>query len=291
MVFSRTLSGRLKSALREPILHFIVVGALLFGSYEHFRTESVAPERKIVISTQRIGNMTEAFIRTWQRPPTQSELTRLIDDYIRTEVFVREAVALGLDRDDVIIRQRLRQKMEFIGVDGSQDREATVQELEDYYQNHVQQYQRQTKITFRQMFLDPNKAGADLDSEVDRLLKRLNGTQAVEDVETIGGGPVLLKPEWRDTDQAVISARFGAEFTRALLRQPLGIWAGALSSAYGAHLVKVDKVQPGEALSLELIHQRVESDWRIDQRKNQQDALYRRLLEKYRIERPVHPKL
>ena len=166
------------------------------------RPENVAPEGEILVSEARIANLTQAFVRTWQRPPTQSELTRLIDDYIRTEVFVREAMALGLDRDDAIIRQRLRQKIEFISVDGSQDREATDQELKDYYQDNPQQYRRQTKISFRQVFLDPEKAGADLESEVDRLLKRLNGTQVAEELEAIDGGPVLLKPEWRDTDQS-----------------------------------------------------------------------------------------
>lgn len=290
MVFSRTFARQLKSALQEPIVHFIVLGALLFGSYEMLRPENVAPEGEILVSEARIANLTQAFVRTWQRPPTQSELTRLIDDYIRTEVFVREAMALGLDRDDAIIRQRLRQKIEFISVDGSQDREATDQELKDYYQDNPQQYRRQTKISFRQVFLDPEKAGADLESEVDRLLKRLNGTQVAEELEAIDGGPVLLKPEWRDTDQSEIATRFGRKFAKALLHQPAGIWTGPLSSGYGEHLVKVEKIHPGEVVPLELIRQRVERDWRIDQRRMQQDALYQRLLEKYRIVRPAHPK-
>src|SRR4029450_8049258 len=100
--------------LHEPLVHFLLLGAMLFGVFALVGDRGSARASQIVVTPGHLEHLTVSFTRTWQRPPTAQELTELIDDYIREEVLYREAVAMGLDRDDTIVRRRLRQKLEFL---------------------------------------------------------------------------------------------------------------------------------------------------------------------------------
>ena len=112
----------MKRLLTEPLLHFLVLGAALFGLFNLVGKKETEQPAAIVVSAARIENLANGFARTWQRPPTTQELRGLIDDHVRDEVFYREGKALGLDRDDIVIRRRLRQKMEFMAEDmGAED--------------------------------------------------------------------------------------------------------------------------------------------------------------------------
>ena len=106
----------MRSLLREPLLHFLVIGAALFGLYGLVGKKEAEPA-KIVVSAERVANLADRFARTWRRPPTQEELDGLVEDDIRDEVLYREGRAAGLDRDDAVIRRRVRQKMEFLAED------------------------------------------------------------------------------------------------------------------------------------------------------------------------------
>ena len=111
--------------LREPLFQFLALGAMLFALYGLVGKRSAEAPEKIVVSASRIANLGDGFARTWRRPPSEQELQGLIEDYIRDEVFYREGRAAGLDRDDVIIRRRVRQKMEFLAEDMSVPNRAT----------------------------------------------------------------------------------------------------------------------------------------------------------------------
>ena len=135
---------------REPLVHFLVLGGVLFALYRWQNpsgAETVLAPREIVVTTGRIANLAESFARVWQRPPTQAELDGLIEDHIREEVLYREALAIGLDRDDTIIRRRLRQKMEFISEDIAAQAEPSDQELQAYLDSHSDSYRVDPRLS------------------------------------------------------------------------------------------------------------------------------------------------
>jgi hypothetical protein len=280
------LNNILKSALREPLVHFIVLGALIFIVYGFLRPMDDNSGGEILVSDGRAASMVQTFIRTWQRPPTESEFNRLIDDYIRTEVFVREAVALGLDRDDLILRRRLRQKMEFF-LDKAPDREEPSEEkLLEYLALHVDQYRTDTRVTFSHVYMDPQRRGETLKADAQRLLEALRNPTLNVDSSTLGDPIMILKPNWQNVSRSEVVGLFGSTFVDALLQQSPGEWIGPLTSAYGEHLVKIDSLQVGVVPALNNIRTQVEYDWRTHQREEQREISYHRLLKKYRVERP-----
>ena len=131
--------------LREPLVHFLLLGALIFGAFKIISSETIEPG-KILITQGRIESLETAFSRTWRRPPTASELEGLIRDYVREEVFAREAVALGLDKDDTIIRRRLRQKLEFVSEDVAAHAEPTDEQLRAYLKEHAGSVSRRSQV-------------------------------------------------------------------------------------------------------------------------------------------------
>jgi hypothetical protein len=142
--------------LREPLLQFIVLGAALFGFFHLVdKKKADAPER-IVVSSARIDNLADGFARTWRRPPSKEELQGLVDDYIRDEVFYREGRAAGLDRDDVIIRRRVRQKMEFFAEDISAI-EPSEEQLAAYLQSNPERFKTEDRLSFHQVFLSATR--------------------------------------------------------------------------------------------------------------------------------------
>ena len=181
--------------LREPLLQFIVLGAALFGVFHLVdRKKAEAPDR-IVISSARIATLADGFVRTWRRPPGQEELQGLIDDYIRDEVFYREGRAAGLDRDDVIIRRRVRQKMEFLAEDISAP-EPSEDELAAFLKSNPERFRTEDRLTFRQVFLSATHHANTMDSDSKRIASEL--ARGPADVDTaVLGDPFLLGEEFQ----------------------------------------------------------------------------------------------
>ena len=142
--------SRLSRIAREPLVHFLVLGALLFVYFEIVGRDAGPDSRRIVISGAQVEHLAASFARTWQRPPTVDELKGLVDDYVREEIAVREAMAMGLDRDDTIIRRRLRQKLEFITQDVIDSNPPTTEQLEDWYRAHLDDYTAEAQVAFEQ---------------------------------------------------------------------------------------------------------------------------------------------
>ena len=191
----------LRSVLREPLLHFIVLAAALF------RTKCVACAGRQQHQGRDQGERTsvhslaENFRRTWQRPPTPQELDAMVADYVREDVLVREALALGLDRDDTIVRRRLRQKMEFISEEAAGLLQPTDQELTGYLEAHPDAFRSEAVFTFTQVFIDPAKRGKAADADARQLLAVLRQKNAT-DVTTLGDRLTLL-----DSRYEAIAAR------------------------------------------------------------------------------------
>jgi hypothetical protein len=272
-----------KRLLREPLLHFILLGALLFGAYQWLGgAEAGASGGEIVVTQGRIRNLTETFTRTWQRPPTAEELNGLVEDYLREEVLYREGVALGLDRDDTIIRRRLRQKLEFVSEDAASALQPTDAELTAFLAQHEASYRVEAQLTFTQVFLDPVKRGARFEADAAALLRQLRAGGDRLNLAAVGDS-LMLEPRYEQVTTDDIARQFGAEFEAALRDQPVGQWVGPVRSGFGAHLVRIEARTPGRLPALAEVREAVARDWSAQRRQELLDAQYRDLRSRYRV--------
>jgi hypothetical protein len=227
----------MKRILREPLLHFLVLGAALFGL--NALLSAHAPGRaSIVVTKGRIESLATAFALTWQRPPTAQELEGLIRDYVREEVAVREAASLGLDQDDVVIRRRLRQKLEFVSGDAAAQAEPGDAELRAWLAAHPADFGTDPTCTFSQVFLDPAQAR--------RPSRSRRGAPAREAAARRGprghrGGRRSVPP--RPLVRQAPGTRREEPVRRGVRGEPglapAGAWQGPIASGLGAHLVFV----------------------------------------------------
>ena len=181
--------------LREPLLQFLVLGAILFVLYGLVGKRGTEAPEKIVVSASRIANLADGFARTWRRPPSKQELQNLIEDYIRDEVFYREGRAAGLDRDDVVIRRRVRQKMEFLAEEISVP-EPSESELAAFLASNPDRFRTEDRLTFHHVFLSPARRADTIDQDLKQVETAISSTAAPADAADLGD-PFLLGGEFQ----------------------------------------------------------------------------------------------
>jgi hypothetical protein len=263
--------------LREPLVHFLVLGGVLFAIFGRGGSDAGVADRQIVVSEADIDRLAEGFSRTWHRPPAADELEAQIRDYIREEVLYRTALALGLDKDDTIIRRRLRQKMEFLFEDAVPPPQEA--DLRAYLEAHPEKFRTQPLISFQQIFVSQTR-GATAEADARQILARLIGGAAGAANE---GDPLLLSEGFNRTPLDRIAALFGDSFAQAVAQSAPGGWVGPLRSGYGLHLVLVTAVEPGKLPPFEQVRSAVEREWFAERRAAVQAAQYQSLLAGYGV--------
>jgi hypothetical protein len=271
------------SLLREPLVHFLLLGAALFALDAWLRPAADAGGGEIVVSEARVRSLAQNFRRTWQRPPTRVELDGLVREHVREEVLYREALALGLDRDDTVVRRRLRQKMEFIADEAAALGKPTDAELAGYLAAHPDAFRTEPRATFSQVYLDPRRRAKTLDADAARLLAELNRGGAAAAPAKASDSLLLLEPRYENAARADVARTFGDAFAAALFAQPAGRWVGPLASGYGVHLVRVEAMKPGGVAPLEDVRPLVEREWANARRKALGEAFYDKLRAKYKV--------
>jgi hypothetical protein len=265
--------------LREPLVHFLLLGCLIFAWFE-WRGGGGSESRRIVITRGQIEHLASGFARTWQRAPTDAELKGLVDDHVKEEIASREALAMGLDRDDTVVRRRLRQKLEFLAEDAMDDAAPTDAQLQEWWGAHRAEYEAESKVALTQVYRSPDR-GAAVRLDAERLLERLRAGPEM-DLDAVSDTTMLP----RDMPLGPISevARtFGAEFARAVDALPVAQWSGPVTSPYGLHLVRVTERVAGTEPSFAEIRPLLERDFEVERRKARIQELYDRLLQKYRV--------
>lgn len=272
----------MKKLLHEPLVHFLVLGFLVFAGFRFLSRSVTSDPGQIVVSQAQIKSLVTGFTRTWQRPPTNLELEGLIREYIREEVCTREAIALGLDRDDTVIRRRLRQKVEFISDNVASQAEPTDEQLQKYLEAHPESFRAEGRFTFTQIYFDPQKHGENLTSEVNQTLAqlRLEGNKA--DVGKIGDF-LLLEPDYYEVAASDVSKQFGENFAVQLVHLPVGEWNGPIESGYGLHLVLLADRKEGAVQPLREVRESVKRDWVNAQRSETTEKFYQALLKRYTV--------
>ena len=272
----------MKRFLKEPLLHFLLLGATLFVAYGFLNQTTNAPPGELIVSAGQLEHLTTTFARFQQRPPTAGELKGLIDQYVREEVMSREAVKLGLDRDDTIIRRRLQQKMEFVANDLAAATEPTEAELTTWLADHPDNFRQERQFSFRHVFVSPEKRGAHLDADISGLLKDLTEGGPRADVNRLGDS-FLLPCEFTGESQSAIAAHFGSDFAAQLAKVNIGEWAGPIRSGYGAHLVLLTARTESRLPSLDEVRDSVKRDWMNERRLNANRHFFDAMLAKYRV--------
>ncbi len=274
----------LKSLAREPLVQFLLLGAAFFALDAWLRpTSANTASTEIVVSEARVSNLAQNFRRTWQRPPTREELDGLVESHVREEVFYREALALGLDRDDSIIRRRLQQKMEFVSEEAAALAKPTDEELNAYLKANAEAFRSEPRVTFVQVYLDPRKRTSTIDADARRLLDSLSRAGTSVDPAKSGDRLLLLEARYENMPQAEVARLFGSAFAEALVKQPVGQWVGPIPSGYGVHVVRLEALQPGGTSALDDVRPLVEREWANARRQALAKAFYDKLRAKYAI--------
>ena len=273
----------MKRILKEPLLHFLLLGAALFIAYGLIaKPGSGGAPGKINVTAGQIEHLAAGFAKTWQRPPTDAELKGLVDDWVREEIATREAVAMGLDKDDSVIRRRLRQKLEFVSDDIAAQTKPTDADLNAYLQAHPDSFGVEPRITFSQVYLDPTKHGQHLARDAAQLLAKLQQAGGKADTSALGDS-ILLERSFQSAPTGEIGRQFGEKFAAALAGLAPGQWQGPIESGYGVHLVYVSERTAARAPALAEVRDAVQREWTNAQRLDGSARFYQELLKRYTV--------
>lgn len=263
----------IRRLLREPLVHFLLLGALLFLAYGWLDRDDSRASGEIVLTRSQADTLVAQFEQVWQRAPTAAERQALIEGWVRDEIFYREAVAMGLDRDDPVVRRRMGQKVQFI-LDSGTQAAPTDAELKLWLDVHAGEYRVEPVYTLRQVYFDPSRYGASAAQTI---------TAARAALETGGvprGDPTML-PAALEGSASEIRRHFGDEFEEALRTLPLSRWAGPVRSAQGFHLVRLDGRMEDRPARLEEVRSTVERDFAHARAQTANAAYYQQLRSKY----------
>ena len=272
----------MKTLVREPLLHFLVLGAVLFVAYGLVSRRVNDEPGRIQITQAQIAAMADGFTRTWRRPPLREELDGLIRDRIREEVSYREAMALGLDKDDTIIRRRLRQKLEFISEDIVAPEQPGEAELNAYLLAHPEQFTVPQTFTFKQIYLDPARHGDNLARDSAQLIERLQRAGDAADI-SVFGDPWMLEQRFTAERDSEVAKQFGSEFAARLAELPVGKWQGPIKSGLGVHLVLLDERVQARVPALAEVRDAVVREWTNTRRADANEKFFQELLKRYTV--------
>jgi hypothetical protein len=264
--------------LREPLAQFLAVAAVLFAAHTALAGPSPADD-VIVVGEGRINQLVESFRLVSGRPPSPPELAALVDDFVAEEIAYREAVALGLDADDTVVRRRMRQKLEFLLEDMGAIEEPADDELEALLAADPARYAEPERRTVEQALASGDRRGEGARAHAGQLLDQLRGGAEARGV----GDPSLLPVRAPLMTRDALATLFGREFAAAAFAAPAGDWFGPVASPFGAHAVRVSEIVPGRPATVAGVRDRLRADW-IDARRHERRAAEeRRMRERYDV--------
>jgi peptidyl-prolyl cis-trans isomerase C len=275
---------KLPQALREPFTHFLLIGLAIFVAFYWTNPDwSSDSNNTITISRGDIDRYKQIFRKQWQRDPTSEELEGLIRSHLKEEILYREALALGLEKDDTIVRRRLAQKMEFLITDATVPADVDDKELMAFYEKNQSRYTQTARLSFTHIYFNPDRRGERLLDEVQATLKTLQTTQAGPDVPNDYGDRFMLNSLYAQKSTDEIAREFGQEFASRLTTLTPGKWEGPVQSGYGLHLVYISQHATASAIPLADVRERVKNDYLFELRQERNQQVLDKLKERYQI--------
>lgn len=268
---------------REPLLHFLIAGAVLFGAYAWLNRggddAAGSAARTVRITAAEVEWLKQIWARQWQRPPSESELKGLVADYLKEELLAREARALKLDENDTVVRRRLAQKMEFIVQDTAQLAEPSEDELRRLYDSHRERFQSPARVSFTHVYFNRDRRGARAVADARVALQRLSQRASASDV----GDRFLAQYDFNDADEQAVASVLGQEFARRVLALEPGRWQGPIESGYGLHLVRVAKKHAAQPREFAAVRSELLDLWRLQREQEGREQYFAALLKKYDV--------
>jgi hypothetical protein len=269
---------RIRQLLTEPMLHFVLIGIVLFGTHR-WLTPGDLEGRRVVVTQGVVDDLVIQHVAAKGRAPSSVELNRLIELYVRDEILYREGVKLGLDRDDIVVKRRVRQKIELMAEEEAGTQAPTEAELATYLSAHQERFIQPAILTFDQVYLGPADAGPDAVRIVavtgDALRKGTDPAQL--------GKPTLLARRMTETPADLVARDFGEAFVVALEQAPVGEWTGPVDSSFGSHYVRVSARTAAVSPSLDAVRAAVVREWENDRRQRARSDEYARMRSQYGV--------
>jgi len=269
--------------LRDPLVHFLILGAVLFAVYAlSTGVFSSNQARRVEIGGAEIEFLVANFERQWGRGPTPEEKQRLIDARVREEILYREALAVGLDRNDVVVRRRMVQKMELLTQDLALMTDPTDEELRAFLEERRDEYRVPPRLSFSQIYFNADRRGAAVEEDALRLLAELRSETAQPGSGSGRGDPIMLDHDYSRKDPQEVARVFGDRFAESLFDLEPG-WQGPIVSGYGLHLVHVGEREEGRVAEYEEIRDRLVDSYNRVRRQRANETLFRNLADRYEV--------
>ena len=271
--------------LREPLLHFVFIGITLFAvyAYMHRGRGGVESSRQIVLSLDELQQMDTYFVSQWHRQPTPAEFEAMVEDKVREEVLYREGLAMGLDKDDTIVKRRMAQKMQFLAEDVAAAHEPTPEELKAWFEKNTSKFALPSRYSFRHLYFSIDKRGANAQIDAIKALNQTAGQPEDSKLTASLADQFMFQDYYGDRAPEALAKEFGPQFVVALEKAKPGSWQGPIESGYGWHLVFVDTVIPGRIPALEEIESDVKTAWLAEQKATAWKKAYAGMRNKYTV--------
>jgi peptidyl-prolyl cis-trans isomerase C len=281
----------LKRWLREPLLHFLLLGLVLFAAYAYMQRGrgGVESSKQIALSLDDLRTMDMYFESQWHRPPTPAEFQAMVEDKVREEVLYREALAMGLDKDDTIVKRRMAQKMQFLAEDVAAAHEPSTVELKTWFEKNSNKFALPSRYSFRHLYFSPDKRGRDAQDDAAKALAKIASQPEDSKLAISLADPFMFQDYYGDRAPEALAKEFGPQFVVALEKLKPGSWQGPIESGYGWHLVFVDTVIPGRIPSFEEMEQDVKTAWLAEQKQQAWRKAYTEMRAKYTVLLPGPP--
>jgi len=265
--------------LKEPLLHFLLIGAVFFFMYD-MKNGPMVNTKSVVISKAEIEHLKSLWTKTRQRVPTQSEIQVLIDHEIREKIMYQEALALGLDQGDSFVRRRLAQKMEFFSSDIADLAKPSEEELLQYMSAHKEMFRSPGKINFTQIYINPSKHKLQTYSQT--LLDTLRSKKNEVDIGALTDSN-MFKQSYAGESEYSLKKVFGEIFVKELFALPVQTWQGPILSSYGEHLIFIHSVTRSQQEPLNLVRDKVVMEYKAQKRKEMDKVFYGNLRKSYDV--------
>ncbi|HEY4959571.1 MAG TPA: peptidylprolyl isomerase [Terriglobales bacterium] len=282
---------KLKRWLREPLLHFLLLGLVLFVTYAYLQRGrgGVESSKQIALSLDDLRTMDVYFQSQWHRQPTPAEFQAMVEDKVREEVLYREALAMGLDKDDTIVKRRMAQKMQFLAEDVAAAHEPSAAELKAWFEKNSNKFALPSRYSFRHLYFSPDKRGKDAQDDAAKALARIAGQPEDSKLAASVADQFMFQDYYGDRAPDALAKEFGPQFVVALEKLKPGSWQGPVESGYGWHLVYIDTVIPGRIPAFEEMEPDVKTAWLAEQKKQAWQKAYTEMRAKYTVLLPAPP--
>jgi imidazoleglycerol phosphate dehydratase HisB len=272
----------LKKLLHEPLIHFMLIGIILFALFSMVGEPESDKGNRLVVTQVHVERLVKTYQKRWGRPPGQAEVKNLVDGFIRQEILYREALAMGLDKDDAMVKRRMSQKLKFMFEDIAPPPEPDDAQLQTYLKKHSDKFRKPARYTFSQIYLSVDKRGDKALDDAKRLLARLQHNSHKIDV-SVAGDALMLDHHYTDTSQLEVAQIFGKPFSEKLNDIEPGQWVGPMDSAYGVHLVNVQQRTDTRLPDLAEIRDRVKGEYLFDWQREANEQFYDALRNRYEV--------